>query len=180
MYSTPFSKPTKLKHVGTFEVKDGTFVISDPCYSLGTWCAGDIENVKKGTWNAYVFHGQTDWGVRCWELVALHSEYPESLAANLKEDANIDVGVDSGQAGIYDMSAFHGGEDNYGDEGWYDLCCRTTLDTEFSAGVIPGGCVSSSGFGDGGYACFVARDGTAEVIGTKIVFIVEAEPDESE
>lgn len=166
-------KPEATDLLGTFEVKDGELYVSDPCYSPGGRYAGDIQDAKKGTWNAYVVHGKTDWGHRCWELVAIHSEFPKSLASRILDRTSFEVGVDSGQAGIYDRSAFHGGEDHYGDDGWYDLCCRTTLDNKPGAGVIPGGCVSSTGFGDGGYHCFTTRNGTAEVVGVRVVFISE-------
>lgn len=33
--------------LGTFENKSGTLIVSDPCYDLGTWCQGIIENAKK-------------------------------------------------------------------------------------------------------------------------------------
>jgi len=168
-----------LTHLGTFEVEEGTLIVSDPCYNLGLWCQGEIQNTKLGTWNAYARHGKSHFGDnRVWELVIIHQNYPESLTSKMTEDTDIDVGVDSGQAGFFDKNTFHGGEDSWGEDGWYDLCCRTTLDTTKSAGVINGGCVSSSGYGDGGYSCFVTRDGTSEVIGAKIIFISKDDEEE--
>ena len=56
---------------------------------------------------------------------------------------------------------------------WYEMCCDKTL-SNLGAGVIPGGVVSSSGFGDGGYsACFATND-AGEIVSVEINFI-EAE-----
>ena len=35
-----------------FEIKSGKVVLSDPCYELGTWCQGIVNNVKNGEWFA--------------------------------------------------------------------------------------------------------------------------------
>ena len=173
-------KPEATDLLGTFEVVDDTLRISDPCYDPGTWCAGNVENAKHGTWNAYVVHGKTDWGRRCWELIAIHSDYPKSL--RMTEKTDIDVGVDSGQAGIFTQSAYLGGDeggDSEGD-GFYGICCSLTCDTKLSAGVLEGGCVSSAGYGDGSYDCFIARDGLAAAVGVRIVYITEADFEEEE
>ena len=172
-------KPEATDLVGTFDVVDDTIHISDPCYDLNTWCTGDVQNAKKGTWNAYVTHGKTDWGHRCWELLAVHTKYPKTLP--MPEKTDIDVGVDSGQAGIFTKSAYNGGEasDDYG-SGWYDACCELTLDSKLGGGVLDGGCVASTGFGDGSYDCFIARDGMAKAIGIKLVFISESDFDYAE
>ncbi len=53
---------------------------------------------------------------------------------------------------------------------WYSMCCQHTL-SERSAGVIPGGAVSESGYGDGAYECFYRVNPNDEVVGVKIVFL---------
>ncbi len=40
--------------LGSFEVVSGQLIISDPCYKRGIWCAGTLENVRNGEWNAKV------------------------------------------------------------------------------------------------------------------------------
>lgn len=173
---------TKLIPVGSFEVTDDSLRISDPCYDRSTWCAGSVKNPKQGTWNAYVLHGACGWGDnRPWELVAIHSNYPESLMNKMTEDSGIDVGVDSGQAGIFSESKYLGDDGgDYGSGGWYDICCAATLDSKYAAKAIDGGCVSMSGYGDGGYRCFLAKDGTTEIIGVKIVFIEDLPKDDED
>lgn len=172
MYSVPnIYKPESTHALGTFDVTSGKLVVSDPCYNPGIWCQGNLENVKNGRWHGFVVRGKTDWGNRCWEVYAMHDEC--SLSTAIAERTDIDVGVDSGQAGIFDYSQYHGGEDDYGDGGWYDLCCQTTLSKPHSAGVVPGGVVSSSGFGDGGYTCEIAKNDDGQIVGVKITFICQ-------
>lgn len=169
-------KPEATDFLGTFDVTSDELRISDPCYEPGMCGLVVLENVKQGAWNAYVTHGATNWGGhRCKVLVAIHSEYPKSLRITGKTDINI--GVDSGQAGIFSVDAYHGGAEGgeYGSGGWYDTCCKITCGTKLGAGVLEGGCVSSSGFGDGSYNCFITRNGEAAVVGVKIIFISDDE-----
>jgi hypothetical protein len=159
--------------LGTFKVTDGSLFISDPCYSKDIWCVGNIPDVVNGTWNAFAVTGQTNngWGNRVWELIALKEG---NFVPQFKELTKINVGVDAGMAGIYNETSFKGG--NSTDEEsilWYDKCCE--ICHEKQAGIIDGGCVSSSGFGDGLYSCFVDRNEKQQVIGVKIVFISKKE-----
>ena len=70
------------------------------------------------------------------------------------------VGVDSGQAGVFDKPFYRAGADagqipsEDALEAWYNSCCNQTLHTDHYAGVIPHGVVSNSGYGDGGYICY--------------------------
>lgn len=180
------------KLLGQFECTTGVLVISDPCYDLDTWCMGEIEKAKKGIWKAFVVMNDSGgWGVRCAELIALHEELSPQLMSQLYwEKSSIDVGVDSGQAGIFDKSSFKNDslikEDphfsrnhaNEAGERWYAACCDITLSDD-QAGVLPGGAVSSSGYGDGMYDCFIVKKGD-EVVGVKIVFIGDDEDEDEE
>ena len=57
-----------LEYIGTFSL--GTKVmVSDPCYKLGTWCQGVLENVKSGIWEAYL--KMIDTGMWEYELLNL-------------------------------------------------------------------------------------------------------------
>lgn len=158
-------KETALHDLGNFEVTSEKLMVSDPCYNLGTWCQGILENVRNGKWRGLSVKGKTDWGNRVWEVRAVHSDYSVDIA--MSEKMNIDVGVDSGQAGFFDLSHFKGGQDEYGDGGWYDQCCDLTLGPA-------GGVVTSSGFGDGSYRCYVARD-NGQIVAAKIVFVLREE-----
>lgn len=70
------------KFIGTFELTNGSVIISDPCYKKGTWCQGKLENVKTGTWNTVVIE-EDDEGLICYrieekgEIIALKLVYLE-------------------------------------------------------------------------------------------------------
>ena len=172
--------------LGQFENISGRFAISDPCYDTNVWCRGELTQVRKGKWNAEVgIYDAGNWGRRVALLIATHEDYDEDAEGNYQlETAPFEVGVDSGQAGIFD--AIHYKDDSifwnrgnpvhdYGDNGekWYGFCCDATLNTEHQADVIPFGVVSSSGFGDGGYDCIYFTDTNGEIIKTIITFIDE-------
>ena len=67
------------EYLGKFTNESGSFIVSDPCYSLGIWCQGQLNDVATGTWKAYVKRKdegdwgiQGDWGIRCAELIVEH------------------------------------------------------------------------------------------------------------
>lgn len=87
-------------NLGTFEVISGVLRISDPCYDKKTWCAGTVAPALEGTWIAQVIKEDV-----CRELMAVHSSHKKS---NLKfKKLDIDVGVDSGCAGIFDDKLYN-------------------------------------------------------------------------
>lgn len=96
-------------------------VISDPCYDLDTWCNGVLENVKPGNWHTKAENVNiNNWGERCSALIAWHEDVEEPDEGDY-ELTGIDVGVDSGQAGIYDYKHFEYLKDNKDrDENWYN------------------------------------------------------------
>lgn len=87
--------------VGTFEIISGDVIVSDPCYDFDVDQV--LSNVKTGTWKAYVKISMRDEN-RCSELIAIHSDY--ELKDMRWEQSNVGVGVDSGQAGIYDVEHY--------------------------------------------------------------------------
>jgi hypothetical protein len=148
--------------------------VSDPCYGTGVWCSGVVDNVKEGTYIVDVHMSDEGmWGERVKSLTVIHSEFDGHTTI---EKANFTVGVDSGQAGIYDedyYNQYHTGDDC--DRDWYREVCDLTN----PFGTKDGKCVvSSSGFGDGGYDCYLLRDKNNEVVGFQIVFIQDDEEDE--
>ena len=69
-----------MNSLGAFENTSGTLVVSDPCYTLSDWCLIQLQNVKKGTWNAYVkYSDEGQWGTRCAEIMALRELLPLTL-----------------------------------------------------------------------------------------------------
>lgn len=158
--------------LGSFENESGSFIISDPCYEIGTWCAGRLDDVAIGKWNAFVTRtDEQDWGIRCSEISAYHE-------TAIREDlnwieSNIHVGVDSGQAGIFDAPKYHGKN-----EDWYSQICELTS-SDLGAETLDGGVVSSSGYGDGSYSCYYAKKDD-KIVAVKICFIEEYNEEDEE
>lgn len=119
-----------------------------------------------------------------------HEDHPITEMDDTWEKSDIDVGVDSGQAGFVDLGWFTEnqvaeGGDKHNDSDWnvfYRLFCAKTLDTKFSFGCLDHAAVSNSGYGDGGYNLYVKRDDQGEVVAARIVYINDRcdEEDENE
>jgi hypothetical protein len=92
---------------------------------MDTWCAGTLENVLPGKYQCFYQKVDTgDWGIRVASIEVRHEDY---LDIEPIEVQDIDVGVDSGQAGIYDLDYFaKNREDKNGDDAWYWKICDLT------------------------------------------------------
>lgn len=169
--------------LGNFVIRSGNVIVSDPCYERGTWCAGNLSNVKKGVWHSSTL--KTDegaWGNNRTAVLIAHHESARDIdyETNGWKEQEFEVGVDSGQAGIFDSEDYHGEDNNFDDpNSWYRQCCNRTIG-EDSAGVIEGGVVSSSGYGDGSYVCATLTDEHGEIIGIMITFIMLEDDEEEE
>lgn len=150
-------------HIGEFHCESGDLRVSDPCYDTGVWCAGVVNHCRTGKWLASVRKQDCgDWGRRNASLIVTH----EQGGSGDEETAPFEVGVDSGQAGVFDNRS-------YGDA-TYESWCRLTL-SGVQAGSQRHGAVSSSGFGDGGYTATLRRDSKGECFYIRIDFITEDE-----
>lgn len=104
-------------------------MVSDPCYGLGTWCQGILENVLPGNYNCEVeYSDEGDWGERVSAIEVVHENYDRSTEF---EPENFEVGVDSGQAGIFDYdyyTKYHSDSTvrDHVDDDWYDRVCNLT------------------------------------------------------
>ena len=156
--------PGEMTVLGGFEMTSQTMRVSDPCYDRDVWCCGTFGKCKTGTWEAGVLKTER----KVYQMKDGWLEQP------------IDVGVDSGQAGFYDEAFYQDNsifkgmpepEHDYGDL-WYNHACDITL-SERSAGVMPYGVVSSSGFGDGSYVCYTHKGSDGEIDFAFVIFIDE-------
>ncbi len=155
-------------------------MVSDPCYGLNTWCQGVVENVLPGIYDCEVeYSDEGAWGVRVAAIEVTHQD----CGIYRFEMADFEVGVDSGQAGIFDYeyyAKYHTDctERPHVDDDWYDRVCDITLAKE-SAGIIDEfGFVSSSGYGDGGYDCWIARNRDGYIVAIRIEYITEEEEED--
>jgi hypothetical protein len=169
-----------------FEVKKATvgsghIHITDPCYTEGTWCAMWNLPALAGRWAGIATKENIpSWGERVTELEAYHTT---ATPATDWQRLPGEVGVDSGQAGIFDATGYTGDErddatdDIYDPFNNYGRCCITTL-SEKQWGIIETGIVSSSGLGDGGYKAYAKMNESGLIVAVKIVFIEEEEEEE--
>jgi hypothetical protein len=125
--------------------------------------------------------------MRCHYLGAVHTDYANQDLSWREYPG--EVGVDSGQAGIFSIenyrndeiaesittpdSNFSIGRDGDGDA-WYEKMCQFTL-SDNQWGSYDTGVVSSSGIGDGGYRCLVAKK-KGKIVGICIDFGLEDQP----
>ena len=167
-------------------------MVSDPCYSLDTWCQTKLDNVLPGLYNVEVEKSdEGDWGVRVSGITILHESITDD-GISLEWEDHSECGVDSGQCGIFCMTGYRNDElsvgittpilDNpfvlpYNDKGgdmWYEKICHFTL-CEPQWGVYDTGVVSSSGIGDGGYDCLVAKQNN-KIVGICINYGLDRNP----
>lgn len=158
-------------------------MVSDPCYGLGTWCQGVLNNVLSGKYECVMERSdEGDWGNRVSAIEVTHIDYKGKFMCLQCE--NIDIGVDSGQAGIFDYeyyAKYHtdATERDHVDDDWYDMVCDKTYTDYFDGNTIDNlGFVSSSGYGDGGYCCWVAKNEDDKIICIRVEFITEDEEDD--
>lgn len=163
-------------NIGKFKVKTGKVRISDPCYNLsdnGIKVNGiTVMDVKNGDWNANILYKNNI----VTELVVVHSEFLNNSNDWVK-CYNNDIGVDSGMVCIVD-DAFFGKEElideslitkyifNKNDNKWSAFCFAKT---ENMGGIIPYGCVSKTGYGDGVYSLYTKKINN-EIVAIKVVF----------
>lgn len=183
--------PGTLNVLGDFELTGPVMRVSDPGYDRDAWCCGTMDKCKTGIWEAAsIIQNFCEWGDRVSLLAARHKETGPDFSVvhcwpiyngliGWKEQP-FEVGVDSGQAGIFDdakyqdCSIFDGMPEPKCDFGdlWFRHICDITL-SEKAAGVIPFGAVSESGYGDGCYVCYTHENSRKEIDFVLIAFIDE-------
>ena len=156
-------------------------LVSDPCYENGTWCTGTVENVKEGNYiTNVVYCGDPHPFLRnrVAELKAILEGVDEDF---LKwEITEADIGVDSGQCGIYDYESVKDiigtGESDEKDTFYGQACQCTDADEQYKE-LNGYGVVSRSGVGDGSYDLYIAKQDD-QVVGFRVVYLNEDEQDE--
>ena len=105
-------------------------MVSDPCYGLETWCQGVIENVLRGEYVCKVGYSDEDeYGTRVADIEVIHKSFSGKFLEYYPEE--FEVGVDSGQAGIFDYEYYKKyhkdrNEHKHVDEHWYARVCGIT------------------------------------------------------
>ena len=151
----------------------GDCYISDPTYSVTTWCNYHLKNMLPGEYNCHCKMVDTKYGRLVSELRITQSdidfdhEIPDVSYTKLK---NIHIGVDSGSCGfsisepLNDGSLFRKSELRniwrMIDQSEYHCCVDEKL-----------GVFSNSGFGDGDYIAYIAKDENGKIYSVKIDYM---------
>lgn len=100
-------------------------MVSDPCYSMGTWCTAVLKDVLPGE---YICSCSTaDEGTRVKSIQVIHESCKKEIADTGWEAVDEEIGVDSGMAGIFDMDYYKEYHKKDLDEEWYDRVYDVTL-----------------------------------------------------
>ncbi|MBJ6360719.1 DUF4241 domain-containing protein [Paenibacillus sp. GCM10012307] len=161
--------------LGSFEVSSGTMIVADPCYEVNrdTIARGILDHALSGSWEAEVEKVELgDWGEVCAGITVRHSSWTRDEIDFPWVKGDFIVGVDSAQAGIFDLGKYRITDscDGSSSEDWYNRCCDITQCGE-EAGVLEGGVVTRTGIGAGAYGTYIAVNGQNQVIGVKIIFV---------
>jgi hypothetical protein len=113
-----------------FNITSGQMIVTDPCYNKETWCQAKLDNVKIGPWKATVeYSNEGDWGDRVAQIWAWHDslgiDNPGRDMPPCSEYIPADIGVDSGQAGFFDLQKYP--DDPHQDDAFYQAVCKLTL-----------------------------------------------------
>lgn len=164
--------------IGTFDVSCDQLRVSDPCYESDSEGGFSIQNVLPGQWKAYI-----DWysNDTISALCVVSQEHNGNLYESCFEEI-ADVGVDSGQLGVFDKVYYNdnqGGEYDQPDT-FYGKCCNATSSEQCCGVIDDRGFVSSSGYGDGSYHVQVAKNSDGSVYAVLVDFIYNEDGCEDE
>ena len=157
---------------------NSTVMVSDPCYKINTWCQGVLHNVLAGKYKCNIdIWDEGEWGDRVATIEVVHEEYNGILSYNPE---SFQIGVDSGQAGIFDYEYYKQSHADNLNQDWYNEVCNITSSRKRGGIINNAGFVSTSGYGDGGYTCYTCRDKNGYIIGIRIEFLSEENENEDE
>jgi hypothetical protein len=166
--------------------------VSDPCYDNDVWCKTKLTDVLPGNYNVFVERGdEHGWGMRVKSLRVIHEDFSDT---NMWEEHS-EIGVDSGQAGIFCETSYRNDTiaesietppsrfdlpfNEYEGDKWYGKMCNFTLSDDQS-GVYETGVVTSSGIGDGGYPLDVIRERNGYIVGMRITYLFDEDEEDYE
>jgi len=164
-----------INFIGQFEIKKNIVRIIDPCYDRNTWRSGCINDVKTGIWEIRI----KNINKRVGEIHVYHVDIKKDTIKKphwIEQD--FEIGVDSSLCGIFDDNIYPYEEtDKYNeDDTFYEKCCDLTMG---GVGVMDGGVVCASGYGDGSYMCYTLEE-KGQTVGIKVVFIDDENEDDYE
>jgi hypothetical protein len=156
-WNVPKVNTHKPNTVGTFIVESGKIIVTDPCYKADEEAELQIilSNVKNGKWTASISYSDEE------VVKSLQVFYGQKKSIGKWHICDKFIGVDLAQAGIFDFKAFGRDNANQSDD---------IVASDAQGGVVSGGAVSMSGYGDGMYQVKVKYNIFKEVVGVMIDF----------
>ena len=165
----------KIIKLGSLNISEDKIVVADPSYDYGDSGTVLLKKVLSGKYLASVTNADS----LITSLKICHSDYKNS---DLNFERYRFIAVDSGQAEFFDKDYFvknQGG--TFGDlNSFYGLACSITMSPKQAGTIHKKGVVSSSGFGDGCYNLFVAKNSANKIVSAFIEFISNFELEEFE
>ena len=164
--------------LGSFSITGNKIHVSDPCYDYSSSDAVTLDNALSGRYFAtLVKHNLNIWYTRVSSLTIQHEDYKDIVPDIF---SGHEIAVDSGQAGFFDDDYYqqnHGGD--FGDiTTLFGLACSLTLSKNQGGIMLDKGVVSETGFGDGCYPLFIAKNHEGKIVASSIIFIPEQELEE--
>lgn len=109
------------------------------------------------------------------------ADLAKPLDLSTMQNSKIDVGVDSGQVGFFDLREYENlfkveTDDAVAHDEFYDQVCEAVNPFE----VLGFGVASQTGYGDGGYDCYTRRDKEGNLLEAVIVFIGDDDDEDGE
>lgn len=227
--------------IGSFEVTCGKLLVTDPCYTKGTWCTEVLENVLNGKWNSFINESVFEYTreivdeeasielyfknkdkIDIWrkkdgtipekeyfeeyrkltkvmktivirtkrprDICIFHVDYAAEIIEQCIERTKICIGVDSGQAGFFDLEQYpQNPVDEENRKKFYDVICDATCTSDYKNNVqhvtgttLSFGAVSVTHYGDGSYNCYIARNDDGKIIAATIDFVGLRDDNEDE
>ncbi|WP_318503205.1 SMI1/KNR4 family protein [Bacillus sp. T3] len=171
--------------LGTFQVTSGKLIISDPCYGYDEENSEGLQVLlkpaKRGNWSVAISYNEEEVVQKL--VVFWGNIEPEEEWIPINQL----IAVDSAQAGIFDLAFFDVDEKIIDEvENVYDIemdddvskyyvACCDAVASEQQGGIVPGGAVAMSGYGDGLYQVYFKQDASSEIVSVMIDFLVSDE-----
>ncbi|MBZ5749948.1 SMI1/KNR4 family protein [Metabacillus rhizolycopersici] len=171
--------------LGTFQLTTDKIIVSDPCYPYDEEETEDLQVLlmpaKRGEWSVTVTYDEEEVVnhlVAFWGNTEPEGEWTRTDQV---------ITVDSAQAGIFDFTFFNNDEKiNTELENVYDIvmdedvskyyvACCDVVASEQQGGIVPGGSVAMSGYGDGLYEVYIKQDVSGEIVSVMIDFLGDEE-----
>ncbi|PPA70346.1 SMI1/KNR4 family protein [Jeotgalibacillus proteolyticus] len=148
---------TKPNNIGVFKIESGNLVVADPYYLEDDESEGkiSISNVKNGEWTASLSYLPDE------TIKSLTVYYGDKKSSGRWHACEKMIAVDSASAGVFDPSL----SVQIKDDEYIEI---TSSDVQ--GGIVPGGAISVSGYGDGLYEVNVKYNRSKEVVGVMIGF----------